>query len=268
MTDKQGNQAFLDFALRLVEDAGELALKYFRLPISVDDKPGKKGFDPVTAADREIEAFIRDAIIKKFPDHAVVGEEHRDREGAGRFKWVIDPIDGTKSFITGTPMWGVLLGLMEGANCRLGLMRQPYLGETYVGSGAGAFFLKGSTKQPLSARDTGELARAILYCTHPSIFISAADLESFQSVAERCRLMRYGGDCYAYCLLAHGFIDLVIEGGLQAYDIIPLIPIIEAAGGVVTDWRGEPPLNGGNVIAACNSRLHEQALTVLNARHS
>lgn len=263
MTGRQHDQEFLDFALQVAEEAGEIALKYFRLPIPVEDKPGKKVFDPVTKADREIESFIRAAIREKFPDHAITGEEHADHESDSSFKWVIDPIDGTRAFISGAPMWGILLGLMKGDDCLLGVMRQPYLKETFAGSSAGAYLMRGKTKQPLTTRCTNALNQAILYCTHPSMFTTAADLETFNSVAEQCQLMRFGGDCYAYCMLACGFIDLVIEGGLQAYDIIPLIPIIEAAGGVVTDWQGKAPLRGGNVIAACNRELHGEALVVL-----
>ncbi|MCH7694806.1 MAG: histidinol-phosphatase [Proteobacteria bacterium] len=263
MSNKQ-RENFLGFATEIVEAAGRIALQYFRSPIEVDSKTGKANFDPVTAADREIEAFIRTKIIEVYPGHSIIGEEQEDSQGSEDFKWIIDPIDGTRAFISGSPMWGILLGLMEGDKPVLGLMHQPYLQETFVGSRAGAFIRKSATDQSINTRSTSELTDATLYCTHPSMFSSEHDLKAFNDVAANCQLMRFGGDCYAYCMLAHGLIDLVIEGGLQPYDIIPLIPIIEAAGGIVTNWQGGSALSGGNVIAAANAGLHEKAMMLLS----
>ncbi|MFQ5660412.1 MAG: histidinol-phosphatase [Gammaproteobacteria bacterium] len=255
---------YLDFARELVEGAGEIALNYFRLPVAVEDKTATDDFDPVTEADRDIESYLRRRITEACPGHSIVGEEHGISEGTDDFRWIIDPIDGTRAFISGSPMWGILLGLMQGDACLLGLMHQPYLQETFSGSRAGAFIEKEGGKHPIATARTQSLVEATLYCTHPDMFTSKNDFKAFSKVAASCRLMRYGGDCYSYCLLAHGFIDLVIEGGLQPYDILPLIPIIEAAGGIVTDWRGNPALSGGNVIAAANAGLHEKALALLN----
>lgn len=262
MLNKQ-RENFLEFATDVVEAAGKIALQYFRSPIEVDSKTGKTNFDPVTRADREIEAFIRTKITDVYPGHSIMGEEQEDSQGSEDFKWIIDPIDGTRAFISGSPMWGILLGLMEGDKPGLGLMHQPYLQETFVGSSAGAFIRKAATNQSINTRSTSELSAAILYCTHPSMFASEDDLKTFNNVAANCQLMRFGGDCYAYCMLAHGWIDLVIEGGLQPYDIIPLIPIIEAAGGIVTNWQGGSALSGGNIIAAANVALHEKAMLQL-----
>ncbi len=259
MPDKQ-LQELLNFATEVIESAGEIALKYFRSPITVDNKKGSDSFDPVTVADKEIELYIRGRIADSYPQYSILGEEQQEHQGNDDFKWVIDPIDGTRAFISGTPLWGILLGLMEGNDCQLGLMHQPYLHETFIGSSVGAFLKKGSSTQPIATRDTSELSEAILYCTQPSFFTSAADLDAFNQFAGHCNLMCFGGDCYSYCLLANGFIDLVIDGSLKPWDIIPLIPIIEATGGIVTDWRGETATVGGNIIAAANPELHEKTI--------
>ena len=256
---------YLPFAIQAAENAGQIALKYFRSAVSVDDKPGKQGFDPVTIADKEIKTCLRQAIIQKYPGHAIVGEEEEDVTGSDDYKWFLDPIDGTRSFISGSPLWGILIGLVQAKNYHVGVMHQPYLQETFYGSSAGTFLKRGDATEQISTRDVNQLGKATLYCTHPSIFSSQIDLERFNKVAEQCQLMRFGGDCYGYCLLALGSIDLVIEADLQAYDIIPLIPIIEAAGGLITDWQGNNLTDGGNVIAAGNVQLHEQALKILNS---
>lgn len=251
------------FGEQLLTQAGRIALQHFRQPLDVIDKDGNGRFDPVTIADREVERFIGDAIRERFPDHGTIGEEHGVIAGSSRFSWIIDPIDGTRAFISGMPAWGILLGLREHERCIAGLMHQPYLGETFVGTPDRAWMQHGGERRELRTREDARLADAILYCTHPSIFPFPSELADFEYVAARCRLMRYGGDCYSYCLLALGQIDLVIEGGLQAYDIQPLIPIIEAAGGVVSGRNGDSAAGGGFVVAAANRALHAEALTVL-----
>ena len=263
MLDREEVQDMLDFARTTIEAAGPIALKYFRMPLAIENKAGTSGFDPVTRADREIEAFIRDRISSTYPGHAIVGEESGTSEGGDGIKWYIDPIDGTRAFISGVPMWGILLGVMDGDTCCLGLMHQPYLQETFSGSIAGAFLSRREGSHSLTTRTTGELREAILYCTHPSLFSTVDDFNKFRNIADRCRLMRYGGDCYSYCLLALGCIDLVIEADLKAYDIVPLIPIIEAAGGVVSDWQGNRAVHGGRIIAAANPVLHEKVLQLM-----
>ena len=263
MLDRLELEDMLAFARATVEAAGPIALKYFRMPITVENKAGSSVFDPVTRADREVEAFIRDRVSSAYPGHIIIGEETGTSGGEESFKWLIDPIDGTRAYISGVPMWGILLGLMDGDSCLFGLMHQPYLRETYSGSIHGAFISKGETTQPLATRGTSELADAILYCTHPDVFSTDEDFTRFRAIADQSRLMRYGGDCYSYCLLAQGCIDLVIEADLNAYDIVPLIPIIEAAGGRVTDWQGNSAVNGGKVIASANSVLHEKVLQLI-----
>ena len=254
-------QELLDFAVRIAEDAGRIALRYFRAPLDVTSKSESR-FDPVTRADRETEARLRQLIAESYPDHGIIGEEHGVTEG-GRMKWIIDPIDGTRGFISGSPLWGMLLGLMDGEDPLLGVIHNPFLRETYYGSEAGAFYRTREAERAIHTRDTDSLAEAVLYCTHPAMFGDEEGRQAFARVDDACRFSRFGGDCYGYALLASGFADLVVEDSLQPYDVIPLIPLIRAAGGVISDWDGGPPLGGGRVVAAGSPSLHEQALKLL-----
>lgn len=253
----------LAFAQQALRAAGEIALAYFRQPLVVDNKLDKGRFDPVTRADREVEACLRETLGRRFPAFGLVGEEQGVTPGCSDISWVIDPIDGTKAFISGFPTWGMLLGLQQGARVLAGLMYQPVTGELFYGSAAGAFLQQGGETRAMRCRQTSRLDEAILYCTHESMFANPANLAAFRRVAAQARLQRFGGDCYAYCMLALGQVDLVVEDTLQPYDIVPLIPIIEAAGGVVTDPRGRTPVAGGFVVAAANRLLHEQVLALL-----
>ena len=258
-------RALLDCAVELGEAAGPIALRYFRTPLDVHNKLAEGGFDPVTRADREVEAFIRDAIAQRFPDHAILGEEHGRRPGAAAWEWVIDPIDGTRSFISGSPAWGILIGLMHEQRPLAGVVHVPYLRETFVGGPDGAWMHREGERRRLETRPTATLGEAILYCTHPATFTEAGDGKAFGRVAARCRMLRYGGDCYSYCMLALGQLDLIIEGSLQPYDVIPIIPIVTAAGGVISDARGNPAQHGGVIVAAATAALHEQALALMQA---
>ena len=253
----------LSFARQLTTRAGEIALRYFRQPLAIDNKLDGGRFDPVTRADREVEAYLRAELLRRFPGFGVVGEEDGVTCGETDLSWVIDPIDGTKAFISGLPTWGILLGLRQGERVLAGLMHQPMTGELFYGSAAGACLRHNGQVTALRTRQDVRLAEALLYCTHESMFVEPAHLAAFRRIAQRARLQRFGGDCYAYCMLALGQVDLVVEDTLQPYDIIPLIPIIEAAGGVVTDARGQLPLNGGFVVAAANRSLHAEAMALL-----
>jgi myo-inositol-1(or 4)-monophosphatase len=253
----------LDFCRKLLVEAGTIAIRYFRQDVAVDNKLSDGRYDPVTRADREVEAFLRERLRQAFPAHGVIGEEGGVTQGASELNWVIDPIDGTKAFISGLPTWGMLLGLMRGRQVVAGLMYQPFTGELFVGSAAGARLYHAGQWRALKTRRDVSLRDAILYCTHESMFANQANLAAFRRVAERVRLQRFGGDCYAYCMLALGLVDLVVEDTLQPYDIIPLIPIIEAAGGIVTDVQGAPAVDGGFVVAAANAALHREALAVV-----
>jgi histidinol phosphatase-like enzyme (inositol monophosphatase family) len=245
---------------RILRAAGPIALRHFRQPIAVDDKGGARGFDPVTRADREVETFIRDELARAFPDDGVIGEEFGRIEGVSGFTWIIDPIDGTRAFITGQLGWGILLGALREGEPLLGGAYQPYTDELFVGSAREAWLERGSARTRLVAARRADLASAIVYSTDPAMFRSAADWDAFQRLGRQARAVRYGGDCYSLCLLALGQIDVVVEGWLEPFDILPLRPLIEAAGGVVTDRNGERRFDGGLVIAAANPALHAQVL--------
>jgi len=255
-------QQLMDFALTIAVESGRIARRYFRSTTVVTNK-SYNSFDPVTEADRRIEKFLQKKIHDQFPGHSIVGEELGSTSRDGDYTWIIDPIDGTRGFISGSPMWGTLLGLSQGNKPLLGLMHQPFIRETFFANRSGAWWKRGNTTRHIITRKTAVLADAILYCTHPSMFAKRGDVQAFARVESACQYSRFGGDCYGYCLLAAGFVDLVIEADLKPYDVIPLIPLIESAGGVITDWAGKPPLQGGKVIAAANKKLHREAMDLL-----
>lgn len=222
------------------------------------------GFDPVTEADRAAERAIRKVIEEVFPDHGILGEEWGGERLESRHVWVIDPIDGTRSFISGLPLWGTLVGLLEEGDAVQGMMAQPFTGELFFTAGAKARYEGPGGARVLQTRNTNSLADATLCTTTPSIFRSD-ERSAYDRVEASVRLARYGTDCYAYAMLASGNIDLVVESGLQAYDIVALIPIIEKAGGRVTNWQGGPAEGGGQVLAAATAELHASAMELLNA---
>ncbi len=252
---------YLAFGEKLADAARAVTLKYFRVPLDVEHKPGKGDFDPVTRADREAETAIRDLIATTYPDHGILGEEHgSDTRGANSIHWVIDPIDGTRAFISGLPLWGTLIALNDGAHPVLGIVDLPATGERFVGGPR----LARLGDRDLKVRSCPSLAAATLSTTAPDLFATDRDRAAFMEVAGRVRLTRYGYDCYAYCMVAAGFIDLVVESGLEAYDVQALIPLIEAAGGIITSWDGGPAQNGGRIIAAGDKQVHAEALSILN----
>ena len=253
----------LAFAQQVMQGASAIAMHYFRQPLEVENKLAGRSFDPVTCADRAIEAYLREELGRRFHGFGFIGEEDGVTPGDSDINWVVDPIDGTKAFISGFPTWGILLGLQQGDRVLAGLMCQPVTGELFYGSAAGAFLRQAGQTVAMQTRQTVRLEEALLYCTHESMFANEDNLARFRRVAAQARLQRFGGDCYSYCMLALGQIDLVVEDTLQPYDIVPLIPIIEAAGGVVTDMQGKTPVAGGFVIAAANRQLHEQVMALL-----
>lgn len=256
-------EAYEGFAVETVRAAGALILPYFRQGIRVEDKtPGDDGFDPVTEADRAAEAAIRRAIVETWPDHGILGEEG-GFDGAGAdLTWVIDPIDGTRGFISGFVQWGTLLALSVRGRPVLGVVHQPWTGETWVGSERGTRFLRGATDEIVRVRACEGLDSAILATTDPDLFIGY-EAEAFRRVREHARLTRYGADCYAYCMLAMGQLDLVVESGLKPWDVQAIIAVVEGAGGRVTDWRGRDAWDGGQVIASADERVHADAIEQL-----
>ncbi|MGV6871612.1 histidinol-phosphatase [Pseudochelatococcus sp. B33] len=257
------------FADRLAAASARITLPLFRTQLDADDKSGGGAFDPVTVADRDAEAAMRALIRDTWPDHGIEGEEHGDERPDADYVWVLDPIDGTRAFISGLPLWGTLIGLKHRGRPVFGLLHQPFTGETFSGatfsdSARIGLYRRGDVRQELRIRPRADLGEATLSTTSPRMFSGAA-LDAYDRVEHRCRLARYGYDCYAYAMLAAGHLDLVIEAGLKACDILPLVPIIEAAGGLVTTWRGEPVTQGGTALAAGDARVHEAALALLNA---
>lgn len=263
MTSREEIQTLLDFAIQIALDAGDIALKYFRSDLDITDKSGGNVYDPVTRADREIESYLREKIKDKYPQHSIVGEEEGISSGAQSYTWFIDPIDGTRGFVTGSPIWGTLIGLVDNNKCIAGVMHQPFIKETYIGSEAGAFLLNNQGKKRLGCSNTEKISDSIMCNTHLGMFRNDRDNRIFHELVNSCRFSRFGTDCYGYTLLAMGLVDLVLEARLETYDIIPLIPIIEAAGGVVTDWDGNSARNGGNIVACANPILHENVLAFM-----
>jgi histidinol phosphatase-like enzyme (inositol monophosphatase family) len=256
--------AYRTLALTMAEAAGLAILPHFRVALDVEDKGSAAGYDPVTVADRAAESVIRTAIARAYPCHGIRGEEHGWEKGSSDCTWVIDPIDGTKSFILGQLHWATLIALNEGGRVVVGVAHQPYVGETFSAiAGGKAEWRRGDEQRTLRTRACARLSDAVLACTHPSMFHTPPERAAFDRVAERVRLTRWGGDCYAYCLLAMGLIDIVIEASLQAYDIQALIPIIEAAGGAITSWTGGRCDEGGSVVACGDRALHAEVLRLL-----
>jgi histidinol phosphatase-like enzyme (inositol monophosphatase family) len=250
-----------DFALELAHTAGGIAQAHFRQPIEVENKSAN-AFDPVTNADRAIERVLRTAIVARYPEHGIVAEEEGERAGAGEYTWYIDPIDGTRAFMTGSPLWGTLIGLTRRVKPLFGLLVQPVLEEVFFGGPNGSWLIKPERRDRLRSRGCETLATAALTSTHPDLFIGDR-AAAFRKLSDECLLTRFGGDCYNYAMLAAGHLDLVVESQLKPYDIVPLIPVLEGAGCIVTDWQGGSPLAGGDVVAAGSRALHRAALAVL-----
>ncbi|MBV8120010.1 MAG: histidinol-phosphatase [Alphaproteobacteria bacterium] len=253
----------LDTCLALASDladaAGVVIRPYFRTPLKVEDKPD---LSPVTAADRAAEHAMRELIERRFPGHGIIGEEFGPVRTDAEFIWVLDPIDGTKSFISGVPLFGTLIALTRAGHPILGVIDQAILRERWIGTAGRASRLNGA---PIRCRPCAELAAATLFATAPDMF-RGSDTAAFARVSAAAKLTRFGADCYAYGLLAAGFIDVVVEVGLKPYDFCAIVPIVEGAGGIATDWRGgKLDLDSdGRVLVAGDRRVHAAALALLN----
>lgn len=260
----QDRQQIIETAHEMADAARRVVLPLFRSTTLTTDNKRPADFDPVTEADRASEKIMREILARRRPDDAIIGEEYGHREGSSGLTWILDPIDGTRAFICGATSWGVLIGLSDGQRIRYGLIDQPYLGERFEGGLHLARLTFRQGERPLAVRRGVTLDQATLMTTFPEIG-TQAEAEAFRRVAGRVRLVRYGLDCYAYALLALGQIDLVIEAGLQPYDIAAPIAVVESAGGIVTNWQGDPVMQGGQVIAAASETIHRQAVDLLNA---
>jgi inositol-phosphate phosphatase / L-galactose 1-phosphate phosphatase / histidinol-phosphatase len=251
------------FAEDLAQRAGQRALEFFRQTVPVETKADQS---PVTVADRTAEQLMRAAIAERFPDHAIVGEEYGSEGTRDAPLWIVDPIDGTRSFVTGFPVWGTLVALVTAGRPRFGVIEMPALGERWLGiAGKGTWFTDSqNTRAAARVSACRDIARARFYTTSPDYFDGAAKAR-LAAVTGAAGIVRYGGDCYSYGLLALGHVDLVVEAQLEPYDFLPLVPVVEGAGGIITDWEGAPlgRDSGGRVIAAATAELHAAALARL-----
>ncbi len=246
----------------LADAARPETLRLFRQSTLSTDNKLDDGFDPVTEADRAAERAMRALLAVERPDDGIFGEEFGQHEGTTGLTWVLDPIDGTRGYISGTPTWGVLVSVADASGPLFGIIDQPYIGERFIGGFELAEMTGPLGQAPLGTSALTDLADATVLTTFPEVG-TEAEMRAFQAVAGQARLTRYGMDCYGYALLAAGQVDLVIEAGLNAYDIQAPIAVITAAGGIVTDWSGGPAHEGGRALAAANPAIHAAALAIL-----
>ena len=250
---------YLAFAHELADSAGEVLKQHYRASVAVDYKADAS---PVTVADRGAERAMRELIGARFPDHGIEGEEFSSEQGAAEFVWSLDPIDGTKAFVIGRPTFGTLIGLLRHGKPILGIIDQCILGERWVGASGDISTWNGTR---IGVRACPDLSRAVVCATAPEMFGTEEEAAAFRRVAQTARFPVYGGDCYSYGLLAMGFADLIVEASLDLHDFAALVPVIEGAGGIITDWRGQPLERGsdGRVVAAGDRRVHREALAML-----
>ena len=255
------DDATIAFAHRLADTAGAVIRPYFRQRIAVDDKGAAKGavFDPVTAADKGAEAAIRAVIERERPLDGILGEEYGERAGTSGLRWVLDPVDGTRAFINGRHEWGTLIALEKDFRPVLGLIDQPVLGERFLGVNGQASF----NGAPIAARECARVEDAVLCCTHPYAYFDAEERAGFRRVSQAVRMSRFGGDCYIFAMLAMGFADVIVESSFHRWDVAALIPLVEGAGGVITDWKGGDASEGGPCVASGDKRVHAQVLKLL-----
>jgi myo-inositol-1(or 4)-monophosphatase len=255
------------FAHRLADAAGAVIRPYFRQRIDVADKrpivDGKPVFDPVTEADKNAETAIRTIIDRERPEDGILGEEHGEKKGSNGLRWVLDPVDGTRAFIAGRLEWGSLIALEKSERPILGIIDQPYIGERYIGANGRTELHAGGVVSPLKTRTDTKISDAILCATHPDAFFGEGEWPAFRRVERAVRMTRWGGDCYIFGMLALGFVDLIVETTLHRWDVAALIPVVEGAGGVITNWQGGDCSAGGQVLAAGDAQLHAEAMKLL-----
>jgi myo-inositol-1(or 4)-monophosphatase len=255
---------FTEFAKALARAAAAEILPYFRADAVVEAKPDEV-YDPVTEADRAGERAMRAMIEERFPDHGIHGEEYGIKLAGSQFTWILDPVDGTRAFICGMPTWATLIGLNVEGVPKVGVMAQPFVGETFFGRPGGAWVEYRGSERPIRVRAGRKLGDAILTTTAPELYRTPEEKGVLQRLSAATRLTRYGGDAYFFCVLAAGQIDLAMDARMAPYDIAPLMPIIEEAGGHVCTWERGGAAQGGNVIAASSRQLLDEALAVINS---
>ncbi len=262
---KESIHNFVKVANYMADDARKISLNYFKKKLKIKSKD-KKSFDPVTIADIRVQRKINKTIKKYFPKHSILGEEESVKN-ISDFQWCIDPIDGTKSFVQGFPIWGTLISLSQKNKIILGIADIPALDERYIGYSKFSYKIKNSKKTKLKVRNTDKIKDSILNTTSPYVFANKKDQTIFENLAKETKTVRLGGDCYSYCLLADGYIDLVIESGLMPWDIRALEPIIENAGGILKTWEGNKIFRGGRIIAATNYKLYKKVKSKMNKKN-
>ena len=255
---------FLNFSLNLADAARKISLFYFKKKFEIKNK-SKANFDPVTVADIKIQKKLNQTILKKYPDHSIFGEEESFIKN-GIYEWCIDPIDGTKSYIQGVPLWGTLISLSKNKKIILGLADIPALDERYIGYSNISYKIKNNKKKTLNVSNTKELSEVILNTTSPYVFANKKDQMSFEKLSKKTKSTRLGGDCYSYCLLADGHVDAVVESGLKPWDIRALEPIITNAGGIIRTWEDKEIYNGGRIIASNNEKIFRESKFILRKK--
>jgi len=267
----QNLHTYVPFLHELAETAATLTKALFRSPLTIENKATDgaddgvgDGLDPVTAADREAEAAMRRLINQRYPAHGILGEEYGAENLDADWVWVLDPIDGTRSFICGIPLWGTLIGLRHEGEPVLGMISQPVLNERFFGSAQGSWYWRNGKETPLTTRRCQTIAAAQISTTDPRLFTSD-ERQLYDRIEKKAKLARYGYDCYAHAMVALGQIDCVIEAGVGAHDIEPIAPVIAGAGGCVTNWSGGSVKGGGQVVTSGDARLHELILEALSA---
>jgi myo-inositol-1(or 4)-monophosphatase len=257
------DDATIAFAHRLADASGAVIRPYFRQRIEVINKLADS-FDPVTEADKGGERAIRALLDAERPNDAILGEEYGEKPGTSGWRWVLDPVDGTRCFITGRHEWGSLIALEKDEVPVLGILDQPVLGERFIGVNGRAEFHQSGLIMPMKVRSCADIGDAVLCATDPSAYMSEAQQAAFGRVKEKARLTRYHGDCYIFAMLALGFVDLIVEGAFRRWDVAALPPLVQGAGGIVTNWQGKPWRDGDAVLASGDARLHAQAVKLLN----
>jgi histidinol phosphatase-like enzyme (inositol monophosphatase family) len=258
------DDATIAFAHRLADAAGDVIRPYFRARIDIANKHKTAGFDPVTEADRGAEEAIRALVARERPHDGILGEEFGETKGKSGWRWVLDPVDGTRAFITGRHEWGSLIALEHDGVPVLGIIDQPVLRERFIGVNGRAAMRSSGEVVPLHGRSCSELSQAVLCATHPDAYFTEAERIAFKRLEKHVRMARFGGDCYLFAMLALGFMDIIVESTLNRWDVAALIPLVEGAGGRITNWQGGPCLNGGQVIAVGDPELHAKVIAILN----